>query len=80
MKFMIVDNGAGMEPEQARRLFSEGGSGGSIGIANVLARLKVYYGECYSIHVDSMPGAGTSSEGVIPKQDRSGARDENTDG
>ena len=79
LKFMIVDNGAGMEPEQARRLFSEGGSGGSIGIANVLARLKVYYGECYSIHVDSMPGAGTSIEVVIPKQDRSGDRDENTD-
>lgn len=79
LKFMIVDNGAGMEPEQARRLFSEGGSGGSIGIANVLARLKVYYGEYYSMHVDSMPGAGTSIEVVIPKQDGSGDRDENTD-
>ena len=79
LKFGIADNGAGMEPEQARRLFSEGGSGGSIGVANVLARLKAYYGECYSIHVDSMPGAGTSIEVVIPKQDGSGDRDENTD-
>ena len=40
----------------------------SIGVLNVLARLDLYYGSAYSIHVDSSEGKGTTIETVIPRQ------------
>lgn len=56
--------------------------GNSIGVLNVLARLDLYHGTAYSIHVESSEGKGTTIETVIPRQcmrsDQEGIR-ENTD-
>lgn len=79
LKFTIADNGAGMEADQVRRLFTARENSSSIGVANVLARLEAYYGESYSIHAESTPGAGTVIEVVIPKQYKDGEKHENTD-
>lgn len=62
----VSDNGQGMTPEKAaeirrvltgRQAFVHGQSG--IGIANVTARLRMYYGSEMEIHLDTAAGDGT---------------------
>lgn len=66
--FIVSDNGQGMSREQMDAVFIQRKNpGNSIGVLNVLARLDLYYGDAYSIHVDSQEGRGTSIETVIPK-------------
>lgn len=68
LAFIISDNGQGMSAEQIDVIFVQRKNpGNSIGVLNVLARLDLYYGEGYSIHVDSGEGEGTSIEIIIPK-------------
>lgn len=77
IKFVVADNGTGMSEVQIKQLFGSGKGSNSIGISNVLARLKVYYGEDYSLMVDSAPGKGTKIEIIIPRQCSNGGEDEN---
>ena len=83
LAFIISDNGMGMSKEQIDTIFVRRmNPGNSIGVLNVLARLDLYYGTAYSIHVESSEGKGTTIETVIPRQcmrsDQEGIR-ENTD-
>ncbi|MFS0724167.1 sensor histidine kinase [Paenibacillus sp. 1P07SE] len=61
--FVIADNGVGMDPEQIRELehyFDEGTAmGDSIGMKNVLTRLKICYGDSFTFTISSNPGNGT---------------------
>ena len=58
----VVDNGVGI-PEQRRSEIYESG----IGISNVHQRLKVLYGQLFSMKIDSPPGEGTTIRFEIPE-------------
>jgi len=58
----VVDNGVGI-PEQRRSEIYESG----IGISNVHQRLKVLYGQLFSMKIDSQPGEGTTIRFEIPE-------------
>ena len=53
--------------EKVGEVFGEGGSTPSIGVSNVLARLKLYYGDSYRLEVHSEENRGTSIKITIPK-------------
>jgi two-component system sensor histidine kinase YesM len=77
MLFVIQDNGRGMEKDELdafRQKILTGdpeighhGHGG-FGVANVAARLKLYYGENMSFTVRSLPNLGTEVRLLIPKE------------
>lgn len=79
LKFIVADNGKGMEQEKIERLFYVREQGNSIGISNVLSRLDAYYGKDYSISVSSMLGSGTKIEVIIPKECKRKNENENFD-
>lgn len=56
-----------MSQEKVGEVFGEGGSTPSIGVSNVLARLKLYYGDSYRLEVHSEENRGTSIKITIPK-------------
>lgn len=59
--FTVRDNGCGIQPEKLEQLragISTGDSGG-FGIANVMARLHLLFGEAGTVHIDSIRGQGT---------------------
>lgn len=65
--FSIMDNGRGMSPEKVSEVFEGEGDRPSIGVSNVLSRLKLYYGENYRLEVNSEENKGTSIEIIIPR-------------
>jgi len=67
----IADNGVGMPPALVQAINQGGfvGGGGSLGLQNVIQRLKGEFDEGFSIHVDSAPGLGTRFFLYIPRQD-----------
>lgn len=68
IKFTISDNGKGMAEKEVDELFNSAlQEKGSIGIPNVLTRLRMYYGEDHSVKVTSKPEQGTTIEIIIPK-------------
>ena len=67
--YTVADNGCGMTAEQVDELISgkkkmTGTSG--IGVKNVNARIKKYFGEQYGLTVQSEAGKGTTVTMVIP--------------
>ncbi|AIQ50994.1 cache domain-containing sensor histidine kinase [Paenibacillus sp. FSL R7-0331] len=68
----ISDNGQGIEPETLDMLNgggvppSSGRSGDSIGISNVRDRIRLRYGEPYTLKLTSTPGAGTRAVLHLP--------------
>ncbi|WP_157244511.1 sensor histidine kinase [Nonomuraea typhae] len=64
----VEDDGAGMDPEHARRVLDEApGEGRGIGLANVDVRLRQIYGEDYGLVVETGLGAGTKVRLRVPK-------------
>jgi two-component system sensor histidine kinase YesM len=74
LRFVIEDNGAGMDEETMRRIFDNGPESdihtsqdmGGYATQNVNARLKHYYKDRYLLKYDSKSGQGTTVELVIP--------------
>lgn len=69
--FEIVDDGSGMTEEQRLALFNPieypvQKKKSSIGVRNVIARLKLYYGTKCSFHIESTLGEGTTIRIRIP--------------
>lgn len=62
----VEDNGVGMTQEQADRILTEESKG--YGVRNVNERIRLYYGEQYSLHIESEPGKGTKAQIRIPKE------------
>ena len=64
----VSDNGAGMDREVIDRVLARqsGGSGSdnteekSVGLANVLSRLDIFYDRKEEVEIKSAPGEGTS--------------------
>lgn len=53
----VEDNGVGMEQEKAQRVLTEHSEG--YGVRNVNERIRLCYGEEYSLRIESAPGKGT---------------------
>lgn len=62
----VADNGVGMSDEQAARILTEESKG--YGVRNVNERIKLYYGEQYSLQIESKIGQGTKASIRIPKR------------
>ncbi|MGP1908518.1 cache domain-containing sensor histidine kinase [Metabacillus sp. JX24] len=68
VKIVIEDDGIGMSREVLSKLMEDekefetvlNSSGNSIGLRNVIGRLKLFCGERFSLHIKSEEGAGTS--------------------
>ncbi|MGH9778676.1 MAG: sensor histidine kinase, partial [Candidatus Acidiferrales bacterium] len=58
----LEDNGIGITPERIPEIYSSG-----IGISNVNERLKVLYGQDFTLKIDSEPGRGTSIRIELPE-------------
>lgn len=67
MLFEIKDNGVGIPPEKLPLVLRPGyGSGNGVGMSNVHERLKGLFGEEYGLHIESVPGEGTSIKFRVP--------------
>ncbi|MDO5518173.1 MAG: sensor histidine kinase [Clostridium sp.] len=65
--YLIVgDNGVGMEQDKIDTILTNKSKG--YGVRNVNERIKLYYGEQYSLHVESEIGKGTSITVKIPAE------------
>ena len=63
----IRDNGMGMPPEKVDQIRSEADSDGkSVGLRNVVGRLRGFYGTGFRFGIDSGPEGGTTIELGIP--------------
>ncbi|MEO3804166.1 histidine kinase [Nonomuraea sp. B1E8] len=65
----VEDDGAGMDPECARRMLDDepAREGGGIGLANVDLRMRQIYGDGYGLVVETALGAGTKVRLRVPK-------------
>ncbi|HEX4816006.1 MAG TPA: histidine kinase [Nonomuraea sp.] len=65
----VEDDGAGMDPECARRMLDEDPAreGSGIGLANVDLRMRQIYGDSYGLVVETALGAGTKVRLRVPK-------------
>jgi two-component system sensor histidine kinase YesM len=74
LRFVIEDNGAGMDAETVERILKVQNESdvytaqetGGYAIQNVNARLKHYYKDRYRLKYNSEPGKGTTVELIIP--------------
>ena len=82
----VSDDGVGLDGKELARMTAQFGereyqSGRSIGILNVLNRIKINFGEEYGLTVESEPGIGTSVTMRLPAvlKEMQGVNYENTD-
>lgn len=82
----VSDDGVGIDEKELARMRAQSGereyqSGRSIGILNVLNRIKINFGEEYGLTVESEPGIGTSVTMRLPVvlKEMQGVNHENTD-
>ncbi len=76
--FTVSDNGRGMSPETVEKLNTlreepddeaDRASGQGMGVRNVHARIRLYFGESYGLHCESTPGVGTTITVRIPSSE-----------
>ncbi len=67
----IADDGVGMPVELVQAINSGrfAGDGNSLGLQNVIQRLKGEYEDGFSIHIDSAPGMGTRILLYLPREE-----------
>jgi len=58
----VIDDGVGIPDERRSEIYDSG-----IGISNVRERLKVLYGQLFSLKIESNPGHGTTIRFEIPE-------------
>jgi len=79
VRLTVADNGPGIAPELRRKLLEQTASAqphsilssrsSRIGLGNVLARCRLYYGSLFEVRIDSAEGEGTSIELILPVQE-----------
>lgn len=62
--FEVIDDGVGMTKDHMRRLLCE--ESGGYGVKNVAQRIRLFYGEKYSLSYQSAPGRGTCARLRLP--------------
>jgi len=75
----VADNGPGMSEELRQQLLERSAASGphrilaagdrQIGLGNVLARCRLYYGALFEVRMDSAPGEGLRIELILPAQE-----------
>lgn len=75
----VTDNGAGMSPEVCRSILEtsvkrEDITGSGVGVRNVNARIRLYFGEEYGLQFESSLGEGTKATICIPDLPMEGGR------
>lgn len=70
IEICVEDYGKGMTPEEIEKVIhsapQRSKSFSGIGIANIIQRIKLYYGENYGLSYESEPGKGLKAKLVIP--------------
>ena len=69
LEIVTSDDGTGMSEEKlagVREILENPKENESIGISNIVMRLRLFYGEEYSISIDSEEGTGTEVKVIIP--------------
>jgi two-component system sensor histidine kinase YesM len=71
LKLFVRDNGIGMTSEKIAELTGnfdlwDKKKSAGIGLSNVHQRIKVEHGEDYGLHLESVPGGGTTVEYTLP--------------
>lgn len=71
LKITVTDNGVGMLDDKVSNILTDGADTGKarfsgIGIKNVDERIKLYFGEEYGIHIESIPNLYTTVEVLLP--------------
>ncbi|UVI33386.1 sensor histidine kinase [Paenibacillus spongiae] len=70
VEIRISDNGIGMPPEVSRRLEEGTLEGQGVGLSNVLNRIRVYFGDTYGLHIESVQKVGTKVTLRLPIRHR----------
>lgn len=78
----VKDNGAGMDEEKIQVVLSKSNKKvypglNSIGIKNVMDRLKIYYGNEFSLNINSRLSEGTEIKIILPFKNHYGGCEEN---
>lgn len=63
IEIAVEDNGVGMDEdtlEAVREMIKDPGESASIGLSNIVQRLRLFYDDEYTVTVDSIEGEGTS--------------------
>ncbi len=76
LRFVVKDDGLGIEPQRLREIEERLGEGdalseasdGDIGLYNVNKRIKLAFGREYGLRIDSVRGRGTTVTVQIPSQ------------
>ncbi len=63
----VEDDGVGEDPEKVRQALLGEGADGSVGLANVDARMRSTYGDAYGLVIETAVGAGTKVTARFPK-------------
>ena len=69
LEIVTSDDGTGMDEEKlasVRKLLEKPKENESIGISNIVMRLRLVYGDQYSMRIDSRSGEGTEVTVIIP--------------
>ena len=69
LEIVTSDDGTGMSEEKlagVREILENPKENESIGLSNIVMRLRLFYGEEYSISIDSEEGTGTEVKVIIP--------------
>jgi two-component system sensor histidine kinase YesM len=79
LHLIVADNGPGMPPDMVQELYAEStalqldqilfSSSRRIGLRNVLARGRIYYGSLFDFAIESGPGQGTAIHLILPAQE-----------
>jgi sensor histidine kinase YesM len=69
--FTVQDDGVGLSPEKLEQIRNklEDRHANHIGLNNVHARIKIFFGEAYGLTIDSAPNQGTTVRIRLPKID-----------
>jgi two-component system, sensor histidine kinase YesM len=60
----VADNGNGMTKDKVARIVNK--QSGGYGLTNIFERIGLYYGDDYSLNIDSVPEEGTIIKIIIP--------------
>lgn len=70
MKISVEDNGVGIDEEKLlmlnKALDKKESTSKSIGMRNINQRIKIYYGDCYGVYIESILKVGTRVKITLP--------------
>ncbi len=62
----VLDDGNGIPADKMATILTDAGDAHSTGLRNTHSRIRLYFGEQYGLHIESIQGIGTRVEVVLP--------------